>query len=713
MSDSKPDSVLIEAFELLREGEVAHWLEIYAAFPEEMRDEFPDVARSVLNLSVRTSTATLVAPLYGEEADPRLRCRLIQRLASDPCEDSARVLNQWKALAPSRDERSQIRRALDLLARRGVTCPPDSETRLSAWMSSADGMGSYHVMIEIRTAEAPVFLAFAVNVEAGLREAERFGADASEFLARFGDESGLAAAVITPAFAVREVRQAAARCEASGRSLPEGWADTVPWLDKIPAVVELTDATGLLQERSMATRMTTRQLAARREYESWFLPPVAELRRSVDAYLASSSRLRSNESRDRRELLKIISEYVARPRYRSRLVSMLGHQARLYRLKGELVAERAAERSAREIAGSQVDRGFLRVFAERSLECLSEELLRADPLPPDDRRQAWREALRPAGSIDRADVIRLDFAVLLDHVLATELDLVALSERPSEDQLVEAIMGCVELIVFQLRGRARSPRASRKVLTQERARKLASGFARLLHQHTSLRRSSATTIARVLADNALAFANDVCGEYCVHECPARIGHCGQALFQVKGHPARLDAAPVSGDDAREECETAGEQVGRAIQICRGLGLEDPRLDSLDRSLEQLGADADRQRVQTFRADSARTLQAILRQTLESLPRLHPSSDPETRAAWERFTRVYSALPVELVSRMIARCAGPTDVLSLLFTAADPPSDVDEANEVMSAAQVLWNATPRPELDGKTPNQAHDSGRSGR
>jgi len=716
MSDSKPDSVLIEAFEKLCAGEVAPWLEIYAAFPDDMRGEFPDVVRNVLGLPVTTPMATLVAPLFGEESDRELRRHLIARLASDPCEQSAQTLNDWRGLAPGREERAALRSALQILERRGVQCVPTSETRISAWMSSADGMGSYHVIIEIRMREIPIFLAFAVNVEAGLREAERFGAEASDSLARFGDESGLAAASVAPALAVREVRAAAQRCQAAGRDLPEGWNDTLPWLDKIPAVTEVSPEIESHSATAEPTRLTTRQLAARREYESWFLPPVAELRRSVGIYLASSAPLRTSEARDRRELLRIISEYVVRPRYRDRLISMLGHQVRLYRLRGDRAAERAAERSEREVARGQVERGFLRVFAERSLECLSEELLRAEPLPPDDRREAWREALRPTEERStRRDVVRLDFAILFDHVLAAELDMVALAERPTEDQLVEVLVECVDLVVDRFEERGSTRRTSRKLLTRQDLRKLASGFTQLFHRKTSLQRRSATTLGRILAENAFAFANDVCGDYCVHACPARLDSPGDALFECEGHPARLDLVQVAAEDDPLRGSMPLEQLRRVVSICEQLGLEDPRLDDLAGEIARLSAvrppleDSDL-RLHGLRTSSSATLRNVLRQALQRLPRLQASSDPETRSAWERFTNVYSALPVELVSRMIAQCRSPADVIAVLFSAADDPRDFNETTEVASATHSLWNATPRPELDGRTPNQVRTESR---
>ncbi len=744
MSEYSPDSVMNEAFGLLEAGQAALWLELYAAFPEETRTEFPDVVHQMLDREDAIPTATLVAPLYGEESDPSVREHFIQMLAFESCIESAQVLQLWKGLAPTRRERRAIRAALAQLGRRGIEIPSGEEraweSQISARMSSADGMGSYRIVIEFRIGRSSVFLAFAINVDAGLREAERMGADAAEFLMRFGEDYGLADAEVSPSMAALTVRQAV-RCSRSlGRELPEGWSDASAWLDKIPSATILTNGSESAESevqrprvpsaaiemkpqepKAERVRLTTRQLALRREFETWFLPPVAELRRRADAYLTEMGGRRTGTYANRTGLLQIVSEYVIRPAYRERLVAMLRHQAELYLLRGDVPAMRAARRSIDEVELGQVGRGFLKVFAERSLECLSDELSRSDPLPPDERRPAWVEALRPLEPPRRRDVVRADFAVLLDHVLATELDLVPLVQRPTESQLIEVITNCADAVVERLELRARAARSSRTILTQQDARLLASEFTRLLRLRTALGRGDTAAIGRVLAERTRAFANQACGQYCTHACPAALDACGEALYDIEGHPARLSGDtfdPALALDAvgpRTKSALPGallDELRRLERACRVVGLHTSDLaQSFARWERRFAISEGLQPWSELGREAAHDLCTALRAALERLPRLSPSSDPETRSAWEAFASVYPVLPVELVSRMIARSERSTDVLAVLLGAAEGfERRALPLAEVRPALERLWNATPRPELHGRTPNQVEDSGR---
>jgi hypothetical protein len=99
----------------------------------------------------------------------------------------------------------------------------------------------------------------------------------------------------------------------------------------------------------------------------------------------------------------------------------------------------------------------------------------------------------------------------------------------------------------------------------------------------------------------------------------------------------------------------------------------------------------------------RTREILLR-VAEIIPPL-ASSDPGTPAAMAGFERAFPGeIPTERVMRLMGIAAMPSPLLSLLMHQARL-DDLAQFREFAQAAMDLWNRAPRPDLGGRTPEQA--------
>jgi len=716
----------------LERGDPEPWISFYCALPPETR---PYMLRSLMaghhGDALPGTPARALAPLYGVERDPTLREGLVEALMEAPSTEAAGVLRDWRELADGRAERGALRTALRGLEQRGIAAPK-ANSRTEAWMTACDGAGTYVLGLCFHpTLGAPTTLAFHLDLKTGMLAASRLTDPPEELESSFtaGGERPLGR--ISPARAVLRARAALARAHEVGRPEPPGLAEAEPWLERVPllAPAEGHAATDVSIPHEQA-RARARELFEEPAFDGWLHAP--EL---------------SAPTSD----LPDLEREIDREEVRAEVAALLDHQAEVYACAGAALeasacALTAQEVRARGILASPLGPSFLRRSRER-LEALATDL----PGLPEgvfrdelrDRLEAHREGFSRARPPRAADLLQLDLAEAVRERLELVLDEMPSAERPASRQLADAILEVAGVAVERLRPRQKLRR--QKLYTQQDldvlGRAAESAFAATALPEPRRRRLVGEALWALIC-----FGETFCEDLCGVGCPNILEEPVPELFFAEDHPARkflpplppfapepLDAGP--GGDLPDLGERAGPggpgalpdldepdelEIGEGdaedlmLQMAEGVleaieALDLPHLDTVEDRLAEFIDTLEGHGLDGYPGDPGDELErhayTAFLEAAARAPVPPRSTDPATPRARRAFDREAPALPAELAARLMAWSPAPGIVLRLVLTAQGPPESLEHGERFLAAFQDLWNATPRPDLDGRTPNQA--------
>jgi len=728
----------------LERGDPEPWISFYCALPPETR---PYMLRSLMaghhGGALPGTPARALAPLYGVEHDPTLREGLVEALLEAPSPEAAGVLRDWRELADGRAERGALRTALRGLEQRGIAAPR-STSRTEAWMTACDGAGTYVLGLCFRpTLGAPTTIAFHLDLQTGVLGASRLSDPPEELERSFTADGERPLGRIPPARAVLRARAALARTRELGRPEPPGLAEAEPWLERVPLLgpAEGPAAADASIPREQA-RVRARELFEEPAFDGWLHAP--EL---------------SGMGPD----LPDLEREIEREDVRAVVAALLDHQAEVYACAGAALeasacALTAQQVRARGIAASPLGPSFLRRSRER-LEALTTDL----PGLPEgvfrdelrDRLESRREGFSRTRPPRAADLLQLDLADAVRERVELVLDEMPSAERPAAAQLTDIVLEVAGVAVERLRPRQRLRR--QKLYTQQDLDALGRA-AEGAFAATALPEPRRQRLVGEALWALVSFGETFCEGLCGVGCPNALEEPLPELFFAEDHPARdflsplppfapdaLSAGPGGGLGGPGDLADAGGQGGPHgqgalsdlddledlddlddLEIDEG-GAEDLMLQMADEVLAALdaldlpGLDAVEDRLadfidalegtslESYPVDPGDELErhayAAFLAAAGQAPEPPPSTDPATPRARRAFDREAPALPAKLAARLMARAPAPGIVLRLALAAQESPETLEQGERFLAAFQDLWNATPRPELDGRTPNQA--------
>jgi hypothetical protein len=626
--------------------------------------------------------ATALDPLFGAEPEPALRRCMIERLAGRPEPASARTLARWAGLARG-PERRRIREALRRLAAAGVR-PPARPDLAEAWVSGADGTGSFSVGLAFPTALGlrDVVLA-CIGVDTGLRAVTLLAAVEREAVREIRESleeiQEIPVVPVDSSVALGLVRSARQRSVELGRPLPAGYAAAAPYLERpVPVPPPAEDP----PRPPELPRGATETLLEHPAYGSWMLfreeiPPWAAA--AAGEVLASSNEVGEQPSALRRRLdsiaVRALRALEGGP-VAERLARMLQHQAWIHRQRGETtLAWRALAAVAEVEAGPLAKSPFAVRLLERSLQLLYER-----PTAPrrPEVRETFKRAIERSGPIRRRDVLVLDLAEAMFRHLEDRNEALSPLERLTLEELEAASLGAAGLATDEFcRETAAQPplpgfepplvprSAIRRRLRRQALRsRLEARLSDLLSSFASLPPERRESFAASLAGVARWFAEDVCLGPCHEQCLADPNRDGRHLFYSARHPAGPETAAILGHRAVASGSTwARRQLARQVEAAAR------KLEGVLAAVSALGSLPAAQTPLRARIVAGLRRLERLRVELDRLP-----SDPE--AVYSRIEEVHSlrleldpllrALAIACLARQRAgtrRPTGPTHAVS--------------------------------------------------
>jgi len=731
-------SLAVRLAELDR-GDPEPWLDFYADLPADVRSSMLQELLAALDRGALPSTpGRALAPLFAAEPDPALRRDLVAGLEERPDAEAALVLREWRELARSREERQALREAMRRLAHQGVAVPRDAATRIEAWATGCDGAGTYTVGLGFRPAVGPPTTVVAeLDLRAGLLRASRLAGRPEELEREISGGGRRSVGALAPAEAVLRIRAGHARRRELGRPLPEDFAEEVePWLERVPVLGSAEtppvreDGTSVPPARTggASAPPVSRSRALRRARRLFDEP-------AFDDWLHAPERPEPEASVD-------LEAEIERPGVRAAVAERLEHQADVYARAGRPVEARACALTARAVreeglAASPLGPSFLRRSRERLEDLAATDSELPAGLFRDELRHAleWRWDGFSRGRPPQAShLLQLDLAEAVRERLEHALEELPSPERPPAADLVDPVLELAGLAVERSR---RRQHVRRRVLHTRADLAALDTAARRLFSRLSLPDPRRRRLAREAVDALARFGDAFCAGLCPVGCPDDLAapvpelffgfehpvaareRVGRALFwQAPSTPGPVDlegdGPEAEGPEAHApEAEDAAtspsvELAGMATDVLEELaelGLEAtvPMAAELERFAERL-ARLDGEVPLADHGKLGRTARRAFHAAAAALPAPLPTSDPDTPAAAEAFARAAPALGSDAAMRLFVWAEHPSQLVSLILT-GQTPETLEDTERLLAAFQDLWNHTPRPALDGRTPAQA--------
>ena len=750
IDDDDPDAVGIAMaplrgmLERLASGDPGPWIEIYRTSDGLERDQLlATVAVGIADGILPGPLASALIPLYGAEEDAKRREGLVAQLVEDPCEASADALSAWREIAPTRSERTGIRRGLHRLEQRGFKAAKRSRRRVSAWITSCDGVANYSLAISLEAAAGrDVNLVYLLNLDSGLRDASVIPAQREELVrsAHFDNEAILRVEV--PAGeAVRRVRTALAAARALGMTPPESFSESEPWLEKVPVLGLAPAGAGHATDPGDDTprddhRPSGEQVLSQSVFNGWYcLPDIDALAthlftqssddaaadRDIERVLIGLAQGESVEepvqSALRETVRRAIRERLGRNETRELFARMLVHQADVLRRLGREAEAEVCEASGADLLGeAPLDTVFGRWLVEQSLrETVLRIRERSFAMPHGEARLHLREKLAPDEAPTHAHVMHLDFCEVAFEAASEALDEIAPRNRLSDDDLTD-LAAPVAMHALQILSR-RSGRGRRRLFTRANF----DALVRKALQHVDERgvaTEHCSLLAGRMASAIVLFGHQIC-DSCPWQCIDALDTPAPDLYYGDdGHPADRDewATDSSGPSGEDQAPTLLSEVMNVLVAFEDLGLDcshgaQQELEALCDELEA-EQDAGGPPLEIDPGGDQRLSELTrraLREAADPLPDVGLPPDSEARAAVARYDELCrDVLPAELMARLIDRAPGPGPLLGLLFRARRAPT-MQAVQEVSNAVMNLWNHTPRRELGGRTPMRTRSDG----